>query len=152
MIGQRLIIDSELLVLLIVGAASPTFIRKHKNLSTYTEDDFDFLAAFLARAPAVVLMPHTLTEASNLVRQIKDPMRTSIGEAFRALVDALGETYIESRRGIARAEFTKIGLTDSVLLELTQPSDVLLTSDHRLVEFATAAGHEVVNFRYLPRS
>jgi hypothetical protein len=51
--AQRLIIDAELLVLLIVGAASRTFVPLHKNLSAYTEEDYEFLVGFLARVPRV---------------------------------------------------------------------------------------------------
>lgn len=152
MTDQRLLIDSELLVLLIVGTASPGFISAHKNLKAYSKADFDFLLSFLALVPNVVVTPNTMTEASNLARQIREPIRTLVGETLRALALLQDEVFVPSRNAVTRPEFTTVGLTDSVLLTLMRPTDVLLTADHLLVDLANAAGHEVINFRYLPRA
>lgn len=149
---QRLLIDAELLVLLIVGIASPSFIPVHKNLSAYSKSDFDFLLSILSLVPNVVVTPNTLTEASNLARQTREPMRTLICAALRELASQQEEIYVASRAAVERPEFTSVGLTDSVLLSMLGPTDVLLTADHLLVQLANAAGHEVVNFRYLPRA
>src|ERR1700674_3017507 len=65
-----IILDSNLLLLFIVGTASRDYISKHKRLQAYRDVDFTLLTQMLAAAPKIVLTPNTLTEVSNLARQI----------------------------------------------------------------------------------
>jgi hypothetical protein len=122
-------IDTKLLVLIVVGMASVRYIEKHKRLSGYVTADFELLLDYLAAAPSVVVIPHTLTEASNLLGQIGEPARTNIFAAFRAFILANKERFVASRRAAAAADFVRLGLTDSALLEAVTPRDMLLTED-----------------------
>ena len=42
------VVDANLLVLLVVGAASTRFISRHKRLSAYAIEDFELLGLILA--------------------------------------------------------------------------------------------------------
>ena len=50
-------IDSNLLLLLIVGSASRDYIAKHKRLKSFDSSDFDLLREQLSVASAIVLTP-----------------------------------------------------------------------------------------------
>lgn len=83
-------IDSCLLVLFIVRATNPKYIAKHKNLyPVYKERHFEILRDVLEAAPAIVCTAHILTETSNLLRQIGDPIRTEIMEVFHKISSSL---------------------------------------------------------------
>ena len=69
-------LDTNLLVLLIVGSESRELIPKHRRLEHFTVDDFDILAEFLENADRLYVTPNTLTETSNLVGQHGEPERS----------------------------------------------------------------------------
>ncbi|HWG07258.1 MAG TPA: hypothetical protein VG271_19820 [Beijerinckiaceae bacterium] len=148
---MTIILDANLLLLLVVGMASRTYIATHQRLTAYTTDDFLLLRTFLSKAKWIVVTPNTLTEASNLVAYIADPARTRIYEVFRTLVKTPGieEQYVESVIAVDRIEFLRLGLTDAALLHNTTASRVLLTADLDLYLAATKKGLQAENFNHL---
>ena len=146
---MTIILDANLLVLLIVGMASTDYISKHKRLSSYTVDDYDILAGMISAAD-ILVTPNTLTEASNLAKQISDPARTKIYELFRGLVNftSTSECFVESRSAVARKEFTRLGLTDAGLLTINREHHILLTADFDLYQTARAVGLNAENFNH----
>ena len=67
LMARALTIDAQLLVLLVVGLASPEFIGKHRRLNAYTSSRSDLLRDLMARHAVTVVTPNALTEASNLL-------------------------------------------------------------------------------------
>ncbi len=61
------VIDTNLMVLLVVGSASRNYISKHKRLSDYTIDDFDLLGLILSEFSDIVLLPHILVSVHKVV-------------------------------------------------------------------------------------
>lgn len=144
----EIILDTQLLVLYVVGLASPQYIRRHKRLGSYTEADFDLLSNMLARAPYVVVTANVFTETSNLLPYIAEPARTRIMEKFRELVASLDENYVPTEQAAQRAEFVRLGLTDAALLEAGDASSTLLTADFGLYDAALRSGRQVENFNH----
>jgi len=144
------ILDSQLLVLLVVGVTSRKYIGKHKRLSAYTADDFDLLCDYLTHFQSIVATPNTLTETSNLLRQIGDPIRSEILTMFRLLsCEQAEERYVTSISVMDTLEFVRLGLTDSALLMVATESHHLLTADFDLYLAATQRGLDAVNFNHL---
>ena len=141
-------LDANVLVLLVVGLTSRAYIRVHKRLSAYTEGDFDLLQAHANKAPRIVVTPNTITEASNLVRQINEPARTEIMHKLRQLIEKVQEIYVESKRAAQGAIFPRLGITDSVLLSTEFADAELLTTDVGLYVAACSAGWNVTNFNH----
>ena len=113
-------IDSNLLLLLVVGMASRDYISKHKRLRAFTPDDYDLLKEQLSVATEIVVTPNTLTETSNLIDHIDNPARSHIYGTLRQLLELPGaiETYVASREASARNALPRLGLTDCCLLEI----------------------------------
>ncbi len=145
-----IIVDTNLLLLWIVGLASADYIRKHKRLRAYTDEDFALLLNILSRARKIILTPNTLTETSNLAGYIAEPARTEIYSVLAALIKAVEteEYFIPSERAAARPEFTRLGLTDSALLELIDETHTLLTADVDLYLAALYRGLNAENFNH----
>ena len=114
---MKVILDSNLLLLLLVGLASRSYIIKHKRLSSYVDDDCVLLVNMLNQFTGIIVTPNTLTETSNLVGHVADPARSNIYRVFHKLVEAPGyeERFVESKDAIARTEFIRLGLTDATL-------------------------------------
>ncbi len=147
--ARSLAIDAQLLVLLVVGLASPEFIGKHRRLNAYTSDDFDLLRDLIARHTVVVVTPNALTEASNLLGYSNDPIKSQLFETLKALVGSVREEYIESRLACDRDEFVRLGLSDAAFLSTDKDECTLVTADLDLYLAALAGGHEAINFNHL---
>lgn len=146
---EAIVLDSNLLILMAVGNTSRRYIGKHKRVRAYSESDFDLLLGLIAPFPKIIVTPNTLTEASNLVGQVGEPVRSQIFQTLRAMIAATDELYVPSSQAAERDEFCRLGLTDSVLLEVLSGSCTLLTADLDLYLTASRRGFKVMNFNHL---
>lgn len=155
MVDAALIVDANLGLLLVVGAADRRFVRSHKRLKAhYDEADYVTVSAFLNEFTLIVTVPHVLAEMSNLSRFMEGggPAKLAIRESFGRFVDGIYEQMTESRLGTSRSEFLAgMGLTDSILLGLAETGFdgrecFLFTADVRLYNRALANGCEAFLF------
>ncbi len=145
------ILDSNLLLLFVVGSASRGYIAKHKRLKTFDSSDFDLLLEQLSVASTIVLTPNTLTETSNLIDHIGEPARSHIYETLRnlLLLPESEERYVASKRATAVPELARLGLTDCALLDLCAEGLPLITADLSLFLAAVSRGAKALNFNHL---
>lgn len=141
-----LLIDSNLLLLLVVGSASRTLIRAHKRLSGYGEKHFDLLTELTRRFSRTVTVPHVVAEVSSLSRQIANPAKAAIHRKLREFVDLATELPIPSAIGFRRPEAVSLGLTDAILLHLCETGITLMTADAALAASAESLRGRVVWF------
>ncbi len=143
-----LFIDTNLLVLFVVGSVSTNIIARHRRLVDYKATDYETLLGLLSRANRIFVTPNTLTEASNLLRQHREPERSDLMERLRLLIDESEEIVVTSAQASANSEFQRLGLTDAALLEAISEERPLITVDTDLYAAALAKGDNVaVNFR-----
>jgi hypothetical protein len=143
----NVIIDTQLLLLFVVGMTKRSYIAKHKRLHAYSEADFDLLKEQIAPYNAIVVTPNTLTETSNLLGQIQEPMRSEVFAVFGAIIQQADERYVESRALCEDRTFVRLGLTDAALLDLAGDHEILLTADLDL--YLAGAKNGAVNFTHL---
>lgn len=148
------VVDTNLLLLLIVGSTDRSYIRIHKNLSQFSEEDFILLGQAISLYSDIVLLPHIMAEVSSLARQIKNPARAQIQSKLAELVESVGEVPVPSVAGVRRAEFNMLGLTDGAILHLCTLDQngikfALLTADNDLAVQAEMLDYEVLNFTHL---
>lgn len=147
------IIDTNLLLLLFVGSASTEFVGKHKrtrsHLSLY---DFDMLGMIIATFSDIILLPHVLTETSNLARQISNPDQRHISNRLYQYIATCIEVPISSISAAGREEFARLGLTDAAILQfcaLTEGSlgATILTVDGELADAANSLGYSLIDYK-----
>ncbi|MGX9727438.1 MAG: PIN domain-containing protein [Candidatus Electronema sp. VV] len=145
-----LLIDTNLLVLFVVGTAAKEYIAKHKKLTEFTVEDYDLLVKLIARASEVLVTPNTLTETSNLAAYIGEPARSKVLDVLRTVSTGSQERYVPSSAAARRSEFIRLGLADAALLEATAAEKAtLLTADFNLYHAALAKGSQALNFNHL---
>jgi hypothetical protein len=81
-----LLIDTNLLVLFVVGTAAKEYIVKHKKLTAFTVEDYDMLVRIVSGASEVLVTPNTLTETSNLAAYIGEPARSRVLAVLRTVI------------------------------------------------------------------
>ena len=141
-------LDANLLVLLVVGSVGREIIDKHRRLrGDFSADDYELLLDLFRSVDQLFVMPNTLTEASNLLAQHREPERSILLARLRAVIYENEEVVIASEDAASTPAFIRHGLTDAALLEAVSEETPLLTVDGALYQEALASGHEIaVNF------
>ena len=80
--GHQVLLDTNLLLLFLVDSYERKRIRNFKRTSTFSEEDFDLLAAFLQAFKKILTTPHILTEVSNLAGSLPDHLQSSWSKHF----------------------------------------------------------------------
>lgn len=146
--SSTLLIDTNLIVLLVVGLADEKAVINHKRTRAYTIDDFRLLTEFISSIPEVAVIPNALSEASNLLSFEGDEHARSILNKFSIFLSRAKEKYIVSADAARRPEFKWLGLTDCALLEFAKHDVHLLTADVALHVAALKAGYSSTNFTH----
>ena len=142
-------VDSNLLVLLVVGRFDQGLIARHPRLSAYEQGDYDKLLELIRPYGTVLVTPNTLTETSNLLGRYDEPGRSQLFAVLRDLIDEINEITVVSSRASHRPEFYRLGLADSALLEAIEQEMPLVTVDLQLYLAASAKiGDSAMNFEY----
>ena len=146
------LVDTNLLVLLIVGSASRNYISAHKRLDGYSEHDFDLLCEVISQFSDIWTVPHILAETSGIARQFNQAALPAIQLAIRAFLDGCTEIQPPSRAAAEQESFARLGLTDTVILHVCGlsfggTSPTLLTTDTALADIALSQGYSVIDYR-----
>ncbi len=135
-------IDTNLLILLLVGNVSRTLIEKHKRTRNFIPEDYDRLFRLVASLDRVLVTPNTLTETSNLLNRSQD---VRLMKRLKLLINYSKEVYVDSQVAVTNRYFNQLGLTDATLLEAISEEQPLITVDFDLYGAALSRGQ---NFAY----
>ena len=142
-------IDSNLLVLLTVGSVGRDLISRHRRLREYTAEDYDVLRNLIRPVERILVTPNTLTETSNLLSQHGEPERSRFLDRLRFIIHESEEVVIASSEASDNSDFSRLGLTDAVLLEAVTDETPVLTVDLGLYLAALEkSDHAAVNFTH----
>ena len=132
-------VDANLLVLFVAGNSDRGLIGRHRRLREFSVEQYDSLRRLVDRFGKVLVIPNTLTEASNLLRLHGEPERSRLCEELRHAIDKSEEIVVVSAVAARNEHFVRLGLTDAALLEVSKPETPLLTVDLDLYLAASAA-------------
>ena len=91
---SRVAIDTNLLLLLVVGETDRGWIKHHKRLGAYDIDAYELLVEIIRDISRVVVTPNILTEVSNLACQgIFEPGCTKVRQVLAAFARRIDEEY-----------------------------------------------------------
>lgn len=117
-------------------------------MGAYDVEDFDALKEIVNASTSLIFCPNVLTETSNLLRYVSDPMRTEVSDALAQIVAGANEVYVESVVATQHEKYAALGLTDAVLLVLAETGAVLLTIDAPLHVAALTANLTAINYNH----
>jgi len=136
---RTVVVDSNLLLLLVVGLWNPRAIAVHKRLSAHTYADFLELSRFLSSFHTVVTTAHVLAEVSNLAGFATGATREAILLQLASVIKTLDERAIPATVVSSQPEFKVFGITDAAL-SLLCADMLLLTEDGRLARHLQLRG------------
>lgn len=143
--GKKILVDSNLLLLLLIGSYDPSLIARFKRVEKYSVDDFELLREFVLLFSTVVTTPHVLTEVSNLANSLGSPVKEHWFGHFRTTLHLFEERPLEARSLSTKDEFLAFGLTDTALFSLCGEA-LLVTEDYRLSGYLQSKNLPVINF------
>lgn len=148
--NQSILVDTNLLVLLIVGRAKREYVEQHKRLREFTAEDYDLLEQSLSLAKGTLVSPYILSETSNLYRYAKPPRLSVFQESFCSFVLQSKEVSVSSHDMASHLAFKRFGATDTTCLGILEEFEdaVLLSTDAMLCLEAVRFGKTAVNFNH----
>ena len=144
-----LLIDTNLLVLLIVGFVNRDRISRFKRTTSYSSADWDLLSGILERISRRYTLPHVVAEVSTLT-DLKGPELEVAREVLLGLIKELRELQITSVDACATPLFMRLGLTDAAIAEAARLHRCsVLTNDSGLYTALANEGSPVAMFDHL---
>ena len=145
--NKGLLIDTNLLLLYLIGELDPRLIPTFNRTRHSAVDDCKFLKKITAFFSKVVTLPGILTEISNLAgNALKGDRRDAFFAKFATNVGLLAEEHVPSVRACSSPTFTKFGLTDSAIILAGKAQYLTITTDAALAGYMERNQLDVINF------
>ncbi len=141
--------DTNLLVLFIVGNIDPAKVGEHRRLRKYDLEDLRNLNNAVGEFQKHVSLPNVLTEASNLIGEAGKEITKGAAAHLAKYCRFVQENYLPSFTAVNTAAFSKLGLTDAAIIELCKQNVTILTDDHALYGSLEKAGLSSINISHL---
>jgi hypothetical protein len=147
-VGKKLILDSNLLLLLLIGDFEPALIKNFKRTARYSLDHHEALVQFLGSFSGVLTTPHILTEVGNLANSLPEWQKTAWGEYFSLQIAHIEEIYRASSDLAQDPGFPAYGLTD-IAMGMIANQALVLTDDRRFAGYLRSLSRDVLDFNDL---
>ena len=145
-VSKRILVDTNLLILYVIGTFDKSQITTDKNTRSYTTDDFDLLRALIKNSK-IVVTPNILTELSNLTSSSNEISKQRLFAYLGKLFEQVDEECIPSTK-VNNQVLRKFGLTDNVIHKLAEKKILVLTADLPLYGYLSSVGLKVINFNH----
>lgn len=146
--AKGILIDTNVLVLLVVGLYREERIKTFKRTKQYTPGDFRLILRFVDRFQRRITTPNILTETDNIVRQLAQREHEHVARVLAILAAEFCEQYQPSRDITQTLWFVRLGLADCVTIAIAQ--DVLvITDDWELSGILSNLDRDAININHV---
>lgn len=145
---KGVVVDTNLLLLLLIGLFDKKQIIKFKRTSSYSIEDFELLLSFLNNFQNILYTPNILTEVTNLADSINISPEYHFFNHIKLVLLNFSEAYVPAIEIFRNKSFLKFGATDAVN-EFLASDYLILTNDIPLFAFLENSGLPTINFNHL---
>ncbi len=144
-----LLVDTNLLVLFVVGTVNRNRIETFKRTRQYTKSDYDLLLRVLAQFNPLFTVPHVLAEVSDLT-DLSGPEQARARSVLKGTISLLNEAEVPSARAAEDRFYPKLGLVDAAIGVVARANHcAVLTDDLDLYLLLSSDGIDAENFSHL---
>ena len=118
-----------MLVMFVIGSVNPKLLGVAKRVKECQPSDYGVISTFMGFFDEIILLPNTVSEASNLLDQMKGERRQDCMDLLAQLTKAGGERYVPSATAARQPEYMELGITDAAILCLLGKETYLLAAD-----------------------
>ncbi|HEY9705233.1 MAG TPA: PIN domain-containing protein [Allocoleopsis sp.] len=147
--NKGLLIDTNILLLLIIGITNRDRISKFNRTENFTSDDYDLLLDIINKFSHIITTPNILTEINSLINGVGEPERSKCVDTLAKIINTLNENYLQSQEVVKNDKFIKFGLTDCGIMAICQNKYLVLTDDLKLSNYLQSINIDVINFNHL---
>ena len=142
-------VDTNLLVLFVVGTVNRNRIDTFKRTRQYTMDDYDLLVRVLGNFGHLYTVAHVLAEVSNLT-DLPGTERLKARRVLKATISLLDEADMSSTRAAEDRLYQDLGLVDAAIGAVARAHNcAVLTDDLDLYLRLSLDNVNVFNFTHL---
>ncbi len=146
---RRLLVDSNLLVLYIVGSVNIKRITGFKRTAKYLPADYRLLTDVMGQFHEICTVPQVMTEVSNLT-DMDGREKVLARAALRQIIARTVESPVPSGVAAEHALFLPLGIADAAIASAAKEMDCLvLTDDLPLYVRLIASGLPAINYTHL---
>ncbi len=147
--GKGVFVDTNLLVLFLVGSVNPKRILNFKRTQDFTIDDFRILRGLVEWfGVPLVTTPHVLSQVSDLT-DLGGREAALVRQLFKSVVEVIEERYDDARRLVHHPLFERFGLGDASVAAVCARDIVVLTADVQLQIALGSQGLDAINFNHV---
>jgi hypothetical protein len=147
--ARGVLVDTNLLVLLLVGTVNRQRILDFKRTQDFTIEDFDLLAHLVNWFGKLVSTPHVLSQVSDLA-VLRGKELNAIRRLLRSIVQGkIEEIYDPGVRLVGHDVFERLGLTDAAVSAVCSRGTLVLTADVELQLALQGLGGDALNFNHV---
>lgn len=142
---KGILVDSNLLLLYIVGSIDPTMIARIGRVkSSYSAEDFLRVSKFINAFDERITTPHLLTQVTDLLGN-----RSELNLAVGAYIATASEIFDKSAALGITLPFDLFGLADAAVVAAAQDRYLVLTDDGPLYGYLINSGISAVNLEQI---
>ncbi len=150
--GRAVFLDSNLLVLFLIGSVNRDRIANFKRTQNFTVEDFEVLNYMVNWfGGRLVATPHVLSQVSDLTT-LHGSEGEEVRDFFRTTVQMIDERYDAAVKLVDHPAFSRFGLGDSSVAAVCERDILVVTADVRLQLALATAGLDAINFNHVRRS
>jgi hypothetical protein len=142
---SELIIDSNLLVVVVIGRARGTLLGR-KPAEGFHLSDFERLAEFTSLFKKVTTTPYILSEVNSLLNKT-GYARRECRAALASQVESMDEYQNPSNTLTRDNSFEEFGLTDIGIKYAATDDTLVLTEDEDLIGLLTQSGIAAIRYK-----
>jgi len=144
--SKGVFVDTNLLVLVIVGSVNPERISNFKRTAGYSAVDWELIMGIWTQIPRLFTVPHVLAEVSALT-DLKGPELDLARSVLEKTIGLLEEVPVASADACSSPLYRRLGLTDAaVAVAARQLGCSVITNDAALYSALLGEGRVVVKF------
>jgi len=148
--SKGVILDTNLLILYLVGSYDKNNIKKFKRTHSFEIEDFKFIASLLKFFRNIVVTPQILAEISNFTFEETTPDFSSYFTNAINWLQKTNEKYFHKNDLLPIPCLANIGFTDLTIIEASKNKRLLvLTDDGSLCSFLTSFDCDFINLNHI---
>lgn len=146
---RAVLVDSNLLLIWVVGRVEPSYVKEFGRTSAYTEDDFNLLSEYLDQFDEIAILPNVATEVNNLMGKLSGDYLTSAHDILAEGVRNWKERYVPSANAVNTPFYRYLGMTDAAIVVAAREGLEVITDDSLLHRELLQNGVLVENFTHV---
>ena len=146
--GRGVLLDTNLLVLLMVGRVNPNRIPNFKRTQNFDLEDLQTLELLVAWCGGkLVATPHILSQVSDLT-DLTGTELERVRKLFRSTVQDLDEFRDPALQLVDNRSYSRLGLADASIESVCARKILVVTTDLDLYIALTSSGYDALNFNH----